>query len=95
MDTGFFFFRSSRLPGVDPILGPEMKSTGEVIGIDYDFGRAFYKASQAADNTIPLKGNVFISVTNTQKMEILPIAQKLHDLGFSLYGTEGTVKFLG
>ena len=85
----------SRLPGVDPILGPEMKSTGEVIGIDYDFGRAFYKASQAADNTIPLKGNVFISVTNTQKMEILPIAQKLHDLGFSLYGTEGTVKFLG
>ncbi|HJJ37357.1 MAG TPA: carbamoyl-phosphate synthase large subunit, partial [Methanocorpusculum sp.] len=84
----------SRLPGVDPILGPEMKSTGEVIGIDYDFGRAFYKASQAADNTFPLKGNVFISVTNDQKYEILPIARKLHDLGFSLYGTEGTVKFL-
>ncbi|HKL97501.1 MAG TPA: carbamoyl-phosphate synthase large subunit, partial [Methanocorpusculum sp.] len=84
----------SRLPGVDPILGPEMKSTGEVIGIDYDFGRAFYKASQAADNTIPLKGNVFISVTNDQKNEILPIASKLYELGFSLYGTDGTVKFL-
>ncbi|HJJ98815.1 MAG TPA: carbamoyl-phosphate synthase large subunit [Methanocorpusculum sp.] len=84
----------SRLPGVDPILGPEMKSTGEVIGIDYDFGRAFYKASQAADNKLPLKGNVFISVTDKQKGAILPIAQKLSDLGFNLYGTEGTVRFL-
>lgn len=84
----------SRLPGVDPILGPEMKSTGEVIGIDYDFGRAFYKASQAADNKLPLEGNVFISVTDEQKTEILPIAKKLHELGFTLYGTEGTVKFL-
>lgn len=84
----------SRLPGVDPILGPEMKSTGEVIGIDYDFGRAFYKASQAADNKLPLEGTVFISVTDKQKEEILPIARKLTDLGFSLYGTEGTVKFM-
>ncbi|HJK84876.1 MAG TPA: carbamoyl-phosphate synthase large subunit, partial [Methanocorpusculum sp.] len=84
----------SRLPGVDPILGPEMKSTGEVIGIDYDFGRAFYKASQAADNKLPLEGNVFISITDDQKTAILPIAQKLTDLGFNLYGTEGTVKFL-
>jgi carbamoyl-phosphate synthase large subunit len=84
----------SRLPGVDPILGPEMKSTGEVIGIDYDFGRAFYKASQAADNKLPLEGNVFISVTDEQKDAILPIAGKLAELGFSLYGTEGTVKFM-
>ncbi|HJJ69332.1 MAG TPA: ATP-grasp domain-containing protein, partial [Methanocorpusculum sp.] len=84
----------SKLPGVDPILGPEMKSTGEVIGIDYDFGRAFYKASQAADNTLPLAGNVFISVTDSQKPEILPIAKKLHDLGFTLYGTVGTVRYM-
>ncbi|HJK01470.1 MAG TPA: carbamoyl-phosphate synthase large subunit [Methanocorpusculum sp.] len=84
----------SRLPGVDPILGPEMKSTGEVIGIDYDFGRAFYKASQAADNKLPLDGNVFISITDEQKEAILPIARKLSSLGFNLYGTEGTVKFL-
>ncbi|HJJ90368.1 MAG TPA: carbamoyl-phosphate synthase large subunit [Methanocorpusculum sp.] len=84
----------SRLPGVDPILGPEMKSTGEVIGIDYDFGRAFFKASQAADNKLPLDGNVFISITNEQKEDILPIARKLSSLGFNLYGTEGTVKFL-
>ncbi|MDR0438621.1 MAG: carbamoyl-phosphate synthase large subunit [Methanocalculaceae archaeon] len=84
----------SRLPGVDPILSPEMKSTGEVIGIDYDFGRAFYKASQAADNKLPLEGNVFVSVTDKQKNEILPIVQKLADLGLNLYGTEGTVKFV-
>ncbi|HJJ55265.1 MAG TPA: carbamoyl-phosphate synthase large subunit, partial [Methanocorpusculum sp.] len=85
----------SRLPGVNPILGPEMKSTGEVIGIDYDFGRAFYKASEAADNRFPLRGNIFISVTSEQKEEILPVAQRLHELGFSLYGTSGTVTFLG
>jgi carbamoyl-phosphate synthase large subunit len=84
----------SRLPGVDPILGPEMKSTGEVIGIDYDFGRAFYKACQAADNTLPLEGSVFISVTAEQKAPILPVARKLHEFGFHLYGTEGTVKYL-
>ncbi|HJJ35895.1 MAG TPA: carbamoyl-phosphate synthase large subunit [Methanocorpusculum sp.] len=85
----------SRLPGVSPILGPEMKSTGEVIGIDYDFGRAFYKASEAADNRFPLRGNIFISVTTEQKEEILPVAKRLHDLGFSLYGTSGTVTFMG
>lgn len=84
----------SRLPGVDPILGPEMKSTGEVIGIDYDFGRAFYKASEAAENCFPLLGKVFLSVTDEQKEEILPVAEKLHELGFTLFGTEGTVKFL-
>ena len=84
----------SRLPGVSPVLGPEMKSTGEVIGIDYDFGRAFYKASEAADNRFPLTGNVFISVTDEQKEAILPVAEKLHALGFTLFGTDGTVKYL-
>jgi len=84
----------SKLPGVDPVLGPEMKSTGEVIGIDFDFGRAFYKASQAADNKLPLCGNVFISVNDEKKKDILPIAKKLAELGFNLFGTEGTVKYL-
>lgn len=84
----------NKLPGVDAILGPEMKSTGEVMGIDYDFGRAFYKASLAADNTLPLQGRVFISVNDDQKEVSVPIARKLHDLGLELYGTAGTVQFL-
>ena len=84
----------NKLPGVDTVLGPEMKSTGEVMGIDYDFGRAYYKACTAADNTLPTTGNVFISVTDEQKEELLPVARKLRELGLSLYGTSGTVDFL-
>ncbi len=84
----------NKLPGVDTVLGPEMKSTGEVMGIDYDFGRAYYKACTAADNTLPTTGNVFISVPDEQKEELLPVARKLRQLGLSLYGTSGTVDFL-
>ncbi|MCE5338244.1 MAG: carbamoyl-phosphate synthase large subunit [Methanomicrobiaceae archaeon] len=84
----------NKLPGVDTVLGPEMKSTGEVMGIDYDFGRAYYKACTAADNTLPTAGNIFISVTDEQKEELLPVARKLRKLGLSLYGTSGTVDFL-
>jgi carbamoyl-phosphate synthase large subunit len=84
----------NKLPGVDTVLGPEMKSTGEVMGIDYDFGRAYYKACTAADNALPTAGNIFISVTDEQKEELLPIARKLRELGLSLYGTSGTVDFL-
>ena len=84
----------NKLPGVDTVLGPEMKSTGEVMGIDYDFGRAYYKACTAAENTLPTTGNVFISVTDEQKEELLPVARKLRELGLSLYGTSGTVDFL-
>ncbi|BBL67934.1 carbamoyl-phosphate synthase large subunit [Methanoculleus chikugoensis] len=84
----------NKLPGVDTVLGPEMKSTGEVMGIDYDFGRAYYKACTAADNTLPTTGNIFISVTDEQKEELLPVARKLRELGLSLYGTSGTVDFL-
>ncbi len=65
----------NKLPGVDTVLGPEMKSTGEVMGIDYDFGRSYYKACTAADNTLPVRGNVFISVTDEQKGETVPIAR--------------------
>ena len=84
----------SKLSGVDTMLGPEMKSTGEVMGIDYDFGLAFYKACISADNELPLKGNIFISVNMEQKEEAIPIARKLRDLGLTLFGTEGTVDYL-
>jgi len=84
----------NKLPGVDTVLGPEMKSTGEVMGIDYDFGRAYYKASISADNELPMKGNVFISVSNEQKDEAIVISRKLKDLGLTLYGTSGTVEYL-
>lgn len=84
----------NKLAGVDTMLGPEMKSTGEVMGIDYDFGLAFYKACISADNELPLKGNIFISVNMEQKEEVIPIARKLQELGLVLYGTEGTVDYL-
>jgi carbamoyl-phosphate synthase large subunit len=84
----------NKLNGVDTMLGPEMKSTGEVMGIDYDFGLAFYKACISADNELPLSGNIFISVNMEQKDEVIPIARKLRDLGLVLYGTEGTVDYL-
>ena len=84
----------NKLAGVDTMLGPEMKSTGEVMGIDYDFGLAFYKACISADNELPLTGNIFISVNMEQKDEVIPIARKLRDLGLVLYGTEGTVDYL-
>ncbi|MDD1709439.1 MAG: carbamoyl-phosphate synthase large subunit, partial [Methanoregulaceae archaeon] len=84
----------NKLPGVDTVLGPEMKSTGEVMGIDYDFGRAYYKACISADNELPVRGNIFISVISEQKDEVIPIARKLRSLGLSLYGTSGTVDYL-
>ncbi|HNQ30155.1 MAG: Pyruvate carboxylase subunit A [Methanoregulaceae archaeon PtaB.Bin009] len=84
----------NKLPGVDTVLGPEMKSTGEVMGIDYDFGRAYYKASISADNTIPVEGNIFISISKEQKDEVVPIAKKLKEIGLNLYGTSGTVDYL-
>ena len=84
----------NKLPGVDTVLGPEMKSTGEVMGIDYDFGRAYYKASVSADNELPLEGNIFISVSSDQKDEVIDIARRLKNLGLSLYGTSGTVDYL-
>ena len=83
-----------KLPGVDPILGPEMKSTGEVMGIDYDFGRAFYKAALASDNELPLSGTVFISVRDEDKPELCSIAKSLYKAGFKLLATEGTANYL-
>jgi carbamoyl-phosphate synthase large subunit len=84
----------SRFSGVDIILGPEMKSTGEVMGIDYSFGRAFFKAEAGANETLPLKGKVFLSVKNDDKRNIVFIAKKLYDMNFSLIATNGTWKVL-
>lgn len=87
-------FPFNRFHGVDPLMGPEMKSTGEVMGIDTDFGRAFAKAQIAAGGTLPLKGTVFISVKDKDKRAIIFIAKKLVDLGFTIIATKGTVKVL-
>ena len=87
-------FPFNRFPGVDIILGPEMKSTGEVMGIDFDFGKAFMKSQLAASQNLPRKGCVFISVKNKDKRAIVFVAKKLQDLGFEIISTEGTGKVL-
>ena len=84
----------SRFSGVDILLGPEMKSTGEVMGIDSTFGMAFYKAQIAAGNILPREGKIFISVKNDDKRNITFIAKKLFDLGFEIIATKGTSKVL-
>ncbi len=87
-------FPFSKFPGVDSVLGPEMKSTGEVMGIDVDFGRAYYKSQVAAGQKLPLSGSVFISVKNKDKRAIVFIAKKFEDMGFKIIATEGTAKAL-
>ncbi len=87
-------FPFNRFYGVDTVLGPEMKSTGEVMGIDMDFGMAFAKSQIAAGVNIPLKGKVFISVMNKDKRSIVFLAKKLADLGFEIVATKGTAKVL-
>ncbi len=83
-----------RFRGVDILLGPEMKSTGEVMGMDDDFGLAFAKAQIAASSTLPFKGTVFISVKDRDKEAITLIARALHEMKFHLVATEGTAKVL-
>jgi carbamoyl-phosphate synthase large subunit len=83
-----------RFPGVDAILGPEMKSTGEVMGIDSTFGAAYAKSQIAAGQRLPKKGNVFISVKNQDKRNVVFIAKKLTDLGFQILATSGTASAL-
>ena len=87
-------FPFNRFPGVDVILGPEMKSTGEVMGIDKDFGRAYIKSQIAAGQKLPRKGNVFISVRDRDKRSVLFIAKKLSDLGFHIFASSGTAAAL-
>ncbi len=84
----------TRFSGVDIILGPEMMSTGEVMGISGDFGTAFAKAQAGAGQILPLKGKVFISVQESDKRNIVFIAKKLFDFGFEIIATEGTAKVL-
>jgi carbamoyl-phosphate synthase large subunit len=83
-----------RFRGVDILLGPEMKSTGEVMGMDNDFGLAFAKAQMAASSTLPSKGKVFVSVKDRDKGPLVAIAKSLHEMKFSLVATEGTAKVL-
>jgi carbamoyl-phosphate synthase large subunit len=83
-----------KFPGADILLGPEMKSTGEVMGISKHFGTAFAKALAAAGSEIPTSGTAFVSVNDHDKEALLPIAGALHALGFSLLATRGTAAFL-
>ena len=83
-----------KLAGSDPMLGPEMKSTGEVMGVASTFGQAFAKATMAAGETVPVSGTVFLSLADVDKMELLPIARELVELNFHLIATSGTAKAL-
>ena len=87
-------FPFNRFPGVDIMLGPEMKSTGEVMGIDDDFGSAYIKSQLAAGQNLPLKGRVFVSVKDKDKRTIVFIVKRLVDLGFEIVASEGTAKAL-
>jgi carbamoyl-phosphate synthase large subunit len=83
-----------KFPGVDAVLGPEMKSTGEVMGLDRDFRRAYLKAQLAAGCLLPTTGKVFISVKNADKRVAVTLAKRLHDMGFGLVATAGTARVL-
>ncbi|HQT66087.1 MAG: carbamoyl phosphate synthase large subunit [Rhodospirillales bacterium 20-60-12] len=87
-------FPFARFPNVDTLLGPEMKSTGEVMGLDMSFARAFAKAQLGAGTILPLSGTVFLSVRDGDKAAILPIARRLADMGFTLLATRGTAAHL-
>jgi len=82
-----------KFPGVDTLLGPEMKSTGEVMGIDWEFGKAFAKAQLAANVRLPLAGKVFISIKDADKLAVLEPARQLAAAGFKLVATRGTAAF--
>ncbi|HRP02495.1 MAG TPA: carbamoyl-phosphate synthase large subunit [Candidatus Kapabacteria bacterium] len=87
-------FSFKKFPGVDTVLGPEMLSTGEVMGLSEYFGEAYVKSQIAAGNRLPIAGNVFISVNDYDKKLVVPIAKKLINLGFNIYATLGTYSYL-
>jgi carbamoyl-phosphate synthase large subunit len=87
-------FPFSKFPGADTLLGPEMKSTGEVMGRGSTFAGAYAKGLMAASMTVPLEGRIFMSIRDEDKAEMLPIAQGLRQLGFQITATAGTAKFL-
>ena len=87
-------FPFNKFPNQSIFLSPEMKSTGEVIGLDTHLGSAYAKAELGSGNTLPMEGNIFISVNNIDKMKVIPIARDFHELGYNLIATEGTYKLL-
>ena len=87
-------FPFGRFPGVDTLLGPEMKSTGEAMGLAENFGQAFAKAQMAVGSYLPKKGTLFISVKDSDKIKVLPLCKSLLDLGFSIIATKGTSIYL-
>ncbi|MGV1086472.1 MAG: carbamoyl-phosphate synthase large subunit [Mycobacterium sp.] len=87
-------FRKMDGSGVDSLLGPEMKSTGEVMGIDHDFGTAFAKSQTAAYGSLPMSGTIFVSVANRDKRSLVFPVKRLADLGFQILATEGTAEML-
>ncbi|MGL4314351.1 MAG: carbamoyl-phosphate synthase large subunit, partial [Sphingomonas sp.] len=87
-------FPFNRFPGIDPVLSPEMKSTGEVMGLDPDFTRAFTKAELGAGTVLPEQGAVFVSVKDSDKPVILPAAKALAENGFHIVATGGTAQYL-
>jgi len=87
-------FPFNMFPEVDPLLGPEMRSTGEVLGLSASYGEAFYKAQEATQSKLPLEGTVLISVNRKDKAEIVEVAQMLHEDGFHIVATGGTCDIL-
>ncbi len=87
-------FPFNMFPEVDPVLGPEMRSTGEVLGISHSFGRAFFKAQEATKTTLPMEGSVLFTIANRDKAAALEPVRRFRDLGFTIYATEGTHEFL-
>jgi carbamoyl-phosphate synthase large subunit len=100
LDTGHCYYVKSpvfpwnKFPGVDTVLGPEMKSTGEVMGVADNFGEAFAKAQTAAGQKLPKQGTVFVSVTDHDKPQVADVARKFVDMGFKLVATAGTADVL-
>src|SRR5579872_7125820 len=100
LDTGSCYYVKSpvfpwnKFPGVDTVLGPEMKSTGEVMGVADNFGEAFAKAQTAAGQKLPIQGTVFVSVTDHDKQQVAEVARKFVDMGFKLVATAGTADVL-
>jgi carbamoyl-phosphate synthase large subunit len=100
LDTGSHYFVKSpvfpwnKFPGVDTVLGPEMKSTGEVMGVADNFGEAFAKAQISAGQYLPLKGTVFFSVNDRDKSQLVQVARQYIELGFHIVATEGTAVIL-
>jgi carbamoyl-phosphate synthase large subunit len=86
-------FPFNMFPEVDPLLGPEMRSTGEVLGMADTFGMAFYKAEEAAQQRLPVKGSVLITVADEDKQAALLVARRFAQLGFTIIATRGTYQF--